>query len=135
MATREGIYVGGHEIIQRYVGNRLVWEKWIYVGSFTNLISASERYSQAYFSINSSSGRFNERYRSDSLTKETMIKFRKNQHSGTLYAKFAYIYSPNTGQNNYGSDLGLYVTFKDTEQKRLFLEELRTGGDLDFYIR
>ena len=32
MATREGIYVGGHEIIQRYVGNRLVWEKvkWIY---------------------------------------------------------------------------------------------------------
>ena len=27
MATREGIYVGGHEIVQRYVGNRLVWEK------------------------------------------------------------------------------------------------------------
>ena len=32
MATREGIYVGGHEIVQRYVGTRLVWEKvkWIY---------------------------------------------------------------------------------------------------------
>ena len=32
MATREGIYVAGHEIVQRYVGNRLVWEKakWIY---------------------------------------------------------------------------------------------------------
>ena len=27
MATREGIYVGGHEIVQRYVGDRLVWEK------------------------------------------------------------------------------------------------------------
>lgn len=27
MATREGIYVGGHEIVQRYVGSRLVWEK------------------------------------------------------------------------------------------------------------
>ena len=25
--TREGIYVGGKEIIQRYVGTRLVWEK------------------------------------------------------------------------------------------------------------
>lgn len=32
MATREGIYVGGHEIVRRYVGNQLVWEKvkWIY---------------------------------------------------------------------------------------------------------
>ena len=25
--AREGIYVGGKEIIQRYVGNKLVWEK------------------------------------------------------------------------------------------------------------
>ena len=31
MATREGIYVGGHEIIERYVGSRLVWEKWVFV--------------------------------------------------------------------------------------------------------
>lgn len=35
MATREGIYVGGHEIVQRYVGSRLVWEKFnlILIGS------------------------------------------------------------------------------------------------------
>ena len=33
MATREGIYVGGHEIVERYVGNRLVWEKFIFVAS------------------------------------------------------------------------------------------------------
>ncbi len=31
MATREGIYVGGHEIIERYVGSRLVWEKSMFV--------------------------------------------------------------------------------------------------------
>ena len=31
MATREGIYVGGHEIVKRYVGNRLVWEKSMFV--------------------------------------------------------------------------------------------------------
>lgn len=36
MATREGIYVGGHEIVQRYVGNRLVWEKWVIVAVFYN---------------------------------------------------------------------------------------------------
>lgn len=34
MATREGIYVGGHEIVERYVGNRLVWEKWVISGVF-----------------------------------------------------------------------------------------------------
>lgn len=31
MATREGIYVGGHEIVERYVGNKLVWQKFIFV--------------------------------------------------------------------------------------------------------
>ncbi|WP_315006467.1 hypothetical protein [uncultured Granulicatella sp.] len=25
--VREGIYIGGHEIIERYVGNKLVWKK------------------------------------------------------------------------------------------------------------
>ena len=37
MATREGIYVGGHEIVQRYVGNRLVWEKNRYILLGTNI--------------------------------------------------------------------------------------------------
>nr|DAS49209.1 MAG TPA: hypothetical protein [Caudoviricetes sp.] len=36
MATREGIYVGGHEIVQRYVGNKLVWEKNKYILLGTN---------------------------------------------------------------------------------------------------
>lgn len=36
MATREGIYVGGYEIVQRYVGNRLVWEKNKYILLGTN---------------------------------------------------------------------------------------------------
>lgn len=31
MAKREGIYVAGHEIVERYVGSRLVWEKWVFV--------------------------------------------------------------------------------------------------------
>lgn len=31
MATREGIYVGGREIVERYVGSRLVWEKSMFV--------------------------------------------------------------------------------------------------------
>lgn len=30
MATREGIYVGGHKIVERYVGSQLVWRKNIF---------------------------------------------------------------------------------------------------------
>ena len=44
MATREGIYVGGHEIVERYVGSRLVWEKFklVLIGSFAyNFTSSS----------------------------------------------------------------------------------------------
>ena len=37
MATREGIYVGGKDIVERYVGDKLVWSKWVYVGYYQNL--------------------------------------------------------------------------------------------------
>ena len=37
MATREGIYVGGHEIVERYVGDKLVWSKWIRIGTVRSI--------------------------------------------------------------------------------------------------
>ena len=42
--AREGIYVGGKEIIQRYVGNRLVWEKVRFelVGTFSCFMVKNE---------------------------------------------------------------------------------------------
>lgn len=35
--AREGIYIGGHEIIERYVGNKLVWskKKWKLIATLT----------------------------------------------------------------------------------------------------
>jgi len=35
--AREGIYIGGHEIIERYVGNKLVWskKKWRLIATMT----------------------------------------------------------------------------------------------------
>ena len=39
MATREGIYVGSKDIIERYVGNKLVWSKWIRIGSVRSINS------------------------------------------------------------------------------------------------
>ena len=42
--AREGIYVGGKEIIQRYVGDRLVWEKVRFelVGTFSCFMVKNE---------------------------------------------------------------------------------------------
>lgn len=50
MATREGIYVRGHEIVQRYVGNRLVWEKnkLILIGSLSYRFTSSNANSVEY---------------------------------------------------------------------------------------
>lgn len=59
MATREGIYVGGHEIVQRYVGNRLVWEKFnlVLIGSFSyNFTSSSANSNSVEYMISNANG-------------------------------------------------------------------------------
>ena len=45
--AREGIYVGGKEVVQRYVGTRLVWEKRIRVVElFSKRVIASPSYGE-----------------------------------------------------------------------------------------
>ena len=53
MATREGIYDGGHEIVEIYVGNRLVWEKFVAVQTKTydfSDTSSNEKKSELFVS-------------------------------------------------------------------------------------
>lgn len=59
MATREGIYVGGHEIVQRYVGNRLVWEKFnlVLIGSFPyNFTSSNTNSNSVEYMLSGANG-------------------------------------------------------------------------------
>jgi len=51
MATREGIYVGGKDIVERYVGDKLVWSKWVYVGWFQYLYPPTESGDYLVFDI------------------------------------------------------------------------------------
>lgn len=53
MAIREGIYVGGHEIIERYVGSRLVWEKFVLIkeGKITHENKYGEKSNEIHFFI------------------------------------------------------------------------------------
>jgi len=50
--AREGIYIGNKEIIQRYVGTRLVWEKRIRVLElFSKFVIASPSYGENVMNI------------------------------------------------------------------------------------
>ena len=50
--AREGIYVGGKEVVQRYVGTQLVWEKRIRVLElFSKFVIASPSYGESVMNI------------------------------------------------------------------------------------
>ena len=83
MATREGIYVGGHEIVQRYVGSRLVWEKFnrILMGS-GNFNFTAERDDKVVINLDNANGIYSledlERYKEATAVKRGGKIFRIN---------------------------------------------------------
>lgn len=83
MATREGIYVGGYEIVQRYVGSRLVWEKFnlIFIGS-GNFNFTAERDDKVVINLDNANGIYSledlERYKEATAVKRGGKTFRIN---------------------------------------------------------
>ena len=78
MATREGIYVGGHEIVERYVGSRLVWEKekWIFVGSFRDLSLRTISSDFLVLNTTNNDGTFDDTYRNRSKITKSKINIK-----------------------------------------------------------
>ena len=135
MATREGIYVGGKDIIERYVGTRLVWSKWVYVGYYQNLRTPYDSQGYLIFDSISSSG-FNDKYRDESRVKDVKVRIQhRNDTITTVYAKYARLYDSNTGQDNYSRGKSLYISFKDDNQKQVFESNFANGDSLFFYFK
>ncbi len=135
MATREGIYVGGKDIIERYVGTRLVWSKWVYVGYYQNLRTPYDSQGYLIFDSISSSG-FNDKYRDESRVKDVKVRIQhRNDTITTVYAKYARLYNSNTGQDNYRRGKSLYISFKDDNQKQVFKSNFANGDSLFFYFK
>ena len=135
MATREGIYVGGKDIIERYVGNKLVWSKWVYVGYYQNLRTPLESNSYLVFDSIASNG-FNDKYREESRVKDVKVWIQhRNNTITTVYAKYARLYDRDTGQDNYHRGKSLYISFKDNNQKQVFRSNFADGDSLFFYFR
>lgn len=135
MATREGVYVGGKDIIERYVGTRLVWSKWVYVGYYQNLRTPYDSQGYLIFDSISSSG-FNDKYRDESRVKDVKVRIQhRNDTITTVYAKYARLYDSNTGQDNYRRRKSLYISFKDDNQKQVFKSNFANGDSLFFYFK
>lgn len=135
MATREGIYVGDKNIVERYVGDKLVWSKWVYVGYYQNL--RTPYYSQGYLIFNPIGlGNFNDNYRDMSRVKDVKVQIQhRNDTITTVYAKYAQLYTRNTGEDNYSTGKSLYISFKDDNQRQVFENNFSNGDSLFFYFR
>lgn len=135
MATREGIYVGGKDIIERYVGDKLVWSKWVYVGYFQNLRTPYD--SKGYLIFGSIDSKdFNDKYRDESRVKDVKVRIQhRNDRITTVYAKYARLYDRNTGEDNFNIGKSLYISFKDDNQKQVFKSNFADGDSLFFYFK
>lgn len=124
MATREGIYVGGHEIVQRYVGSRLVWEKFnlILIGS-GNFNFTAERDDKVVINLDNANGIYSledlNRYKEATAVKRGGKTFRINSVQLTT----------RTGAYNefYGS---FSMSFRSRTDRDTFL---RSGTNTSFY--
>lgn len=124
MATREGIYVGGHEIVERYVGSRLVWEKFVLVAKGTyDFRSVSEPEGNFLFVTNRSSVfSSNHVFQASEIDGSTMVK--KGDVSFTNIVVKKYVTS-------YGYENGSFtITFNSTGDKNRFIN---LSGETKFY--
>ena len=127
MATREGIYIGGKDIVERYVGDKLVWSKWVYVGYFQYLTPPIESGNYLIFDLTAKGGTFNNNYREEDKVKKIKIRINhSNDTIATAYAKYVYTTDKN---------LKLYVKFSDGNQKEVLKNNFRNGDSLYFYFR
>ena len=123
--AREGIYVGSKEIIQRYVGTRLVWEKVkIQFNEITNFSSSRfgsfESYGNTTIDIDLGTSATWPSGLARNIQDANVIKLRNAdlifEVSVTLTRQTIGYYS---GQNQYIHKL--LVTFKNAEDQQLFL--------------
>ena len=124
--AREGIYVGSREIIQRYVGTRLVWEK-VTIQFYEILRFSSNRFG-SFWRFDSTERAFidlgiSERrpYGLDGIENCNVVKL---QNSNKIFEVRVAISQQETGSyTNYRKQYNyqLFVIFKNTDEVQDFL--------------
>lgn len=120
MAIREGIYVGGHEIIERYVGSRLVWEK-------LELIMEEK---ESYYKI-----RDEVRFVRITSSPSSLIRLLESANSimiaGTLFTKITITYLSSDASDNILKTLYFKITFRDSREQSAFMSLLNLNNSVD----
>lgn len=131
--AREGIYVGGHEIVERYVGDKLVWQKWRFSKRFSNLSSGNiYQYVKTQVEISGPGGLLDYGLYNTGTRKIKIINY-SAYGTEVFYANGAHIYGKYVGENNYDIDRKLYIEFNTQQEASDFLERYH-AGTLDIYI-
>ncbi|WP_112445711.1 hypothetical protein [Streptococcus sp. 596553] len=133
MATREGIYVGGHEIIERYVGSKLVWQKWRFLKRFNNLKSVFI-YPHSSNTVAVDGNFISLASSFDSENRKLKLINYSNYDTEVFYANRVYVYTRYSGENNYIADKQLHIEF-DSNQEASDFKQRYHSGTIDIYIR
>lgn len=131
--AREGIYVGGHEIVERYVGSKLVWQKWRFSKRFSNLSYGHiYQHVNTQVEISANDGTLNNETYSTGTRKIKVINY-SNYGTEVFYANGADVYGTYSGESNYNTHRNLYISFNTQEEASKFVERYH-AGTIDIYI-
>lgn len=117
MAIREGIYVGGHEIIERYVGSKLVWEK-------LDLITEANI---SYYKTSDEVGFVRIASHTSNIV-QLLESADSIMIAGTLFTKITITHSFSDASNNSYRTLSFKLTFRDSREKSAFLSSLNLNS-------
>ena len=126
--AREGIYVGGHEIVERYVGDKLVWKKWKFLNSFRTSIEATfYRDKKQGFLPFSPVQPVNNRFDAGDRGK-ILVKYSNSRGSGSVIVKKVYGYGYESNSNT-----NLVIEFYTEQDAKEFNNYMTHKTTLEIY--
>ena len=136
--AREGIYVGGKEITQRYVGNKLVWEKWRLLHTFKTNSKASPVYNTKMWLLpfvptTPLNGRFDAGDRG-----RILVKYSNYKGNGSFIVKKVYGYGYTEGYDgridyNNNAHINLAIEFNTEQEANAFNDAITSRTLLEIY--
>ena len=128
--AREGIYIGGREIVERYVGDKLVWKKWKYLNSFKTNIGATfyndkKQGFLPFVPVRSTNYRFNAGDRG-----KILVKYLNHRGSGSVIVKKVYGYGDAYDSN---STTNLVIEFHTEQDAKEFNNAITNNTTLEIY--
>ena len=125
--AREGIYVGNHEIVERYVGDKLVWQKWKFLNSFTTNIEATfpsdKKHAFLPFSPIQHINTFHAGNRG-----RILVKYSNSRGSGSVIVRNVYRYGYESNANS-----SLVIEFYTEQDAKKFNDSMTVRTTLEIY--